>query len=234
MTYEQYMTDEYDSQFRSVKELKWDPWVGKNYHKTGIFVVGMSTDQRDGDWTQYIKPPKTPRDSSRILVTWNNSEELFHYDKDGRSFQKMAHIFTDEAGWNRGVGAYAAFWQSVAFTNFFQVVVEGMGAWPENKEIQDSKRAFYRACEIIRPKLVLFWENDISFLWAGHRSCQRKIGRVTPQIIEPEYLAYYPPIVGIGHPARMNQSDCRDFLRSERVSKKPIRNLLNHLKQSPH
>ena len=61
MTYEQYMTDEYDSQFRSVKELKWDPWVGKNYHKTGIFVVGMSTDQRDGnDWTQNIKPPKNP------------------------------------------------------------------------------------------------------------------------------------------------------------------------------
>ena len=237
MTYDQHMTTEYDARFKNVKELKWYPWVGKHYHKTGIFVVGTSTDQRDGeDWTQNKKwNLGHPRNASRALVAWISKadETPFEYKNSDKrsSFAKMANTFIDHVNAARDSNAYAAFWSAVAFTNFIQVAVKNIGDWPERDIEENSKRAFYRVCEIIKPKVVLFWENDIQFLWPGHRHGNQKIGRVTPQIVEPENLSFCPAIVGIGHVSRMKQSDCRDFLLKEPVSKEPVKNLFAHLKQ---
>ena len=32
----------YDDRFRSVAGLKWLPWVGKNYDKTGVLIIAES------------------------------------------------------------------------------------------------------------------------------------------------------------------------------------------------
>ncbi len=48
MSYNQHITKEYDPQFKDVTELIWDPWVGKNYHETGVFILGMSAMARTG------------------------------------------------------------------------------------------------------------------------------------------------------------------------------------------
>ena len=44
--YKKHMTDEYDERFKEAKDLEWYPWVGKDYHKTGVFILGMSTYSR--------------------------------------------------------------------------------------------------------------------------------------------------------------------------------------------
>ena len=235
MTYKQYMTDEYDEDFEKVKELKWHPWVGKDYHKTGIFVVGMSTDKRDGgDWTQNPKYNLGhPRNASRALIANVNTDTDEPFKGTGRGygpFGRMANTFIDGVGVTHDENAYGVFSKAIAFNNFFQVTVETIGAWPQN-EVAASKQAFYRTCEIIKPKLVLFWENDISFLWPGHRVGEKQIGRVTPQVFEPDCVAACQPIVGIGHASRMKQSDCLEFLRDDPASKDPIKNFLKHLKQ---
>ena len=94
MTYRDHMTEQYDSEFKAVKShgLHWYPWVGKEYHKTGIFVVGMSTDQRHGkDWTQELE---NPCDASRILAAWGfRRDDLFQFDGDGISFKKNGAYF---------------------------------------------------------------------------------------------------------------------------------------------
>ncbi len=37
--YMNHITTEYDKKFVACPDLKWDPWVGKNYTKTGILIM---------------------------------------------------------------------------------------------------------------------------------------------------------------------------------------------------
>lgn len=229
----EYMTTEYDDQFDAVSEFGWYPWVGQYYYETGIFVVGMSTDKRDGgDWTEGISDQ---RDASRVLVaSENDKNEMFDYSgKHMKSFKNMAHIFTNKAGlkWN-SQETMATFWASVAFTNFFQIAVEDIGAIPSDDEVERAERVFHETLNIIEPKLVLVWSNDISFFIPGYRAGASKIGRVTPYVLEPKIQkTHAAPIVGMGHASRINQSACIDFLLEDSVSKNVITDFIAHLKQ---
>ena len=220
------------------KILRGIRWVGKDYQKTGIFVVGMSTDQRDGvDWTQNSNHNLgNPRNASRALAAWvNNADEKpFRYDggRDGVSFQNTAKIFIEGAKAKYDEHTCAAFWGAVAFNNYYQVVVPGIGDTPEQPDIEKSKRALYATIDIIKPNLVLAWMNDLSVLWLGYRPGDKKIGRITPHVLEPKQPAYFAPIVGISHPSRINRHACLEFLLTDSVSKKPIETLLTHLKQT--
>lgn len=234
-----HITTQYDAQFAAAKKdgLNWYPWVGRGYEQTGIFVLGMSTDQRDGvDWTKNIASPLNRTDASRMIVAWVDTAENKPFekidDKAYGAFTKMAHTFVDGVGAPRGRESLTAFWESVAFNNLFQVAVKEMGYWPEDDaEVENSMRAFYKTCEILKPKLVLAWENDIAFLWPGLRSGKRKIGRVSPRVFEPRKTVSLPPIIGIGHSSRMNQSECREFLLDDPTSKQPIEAFMAHLRK---
>ena len=233
MPYKQYMTTEYETQFAAVEELWWRPWVGKNYHKTGIFVVGMSTDERDGpDWTKELNDS---REASRVLASWYQpgNEELFEFNENGALFKKMAHIFTGPAGLDRCTKTYATFWQSVAFTNFYQDIVESIGVIPERPTVDKSKRALYETVKIIKPELILVWNNNLNHFSPGRRVGAQKIGRVTPYVIEPFSFNLEAPIVGMGHPSRLNSSACIKFLLNDPASKQPVEDFLQYLKQQP-
>ena len=236
MPYKQYMTTEYETQFAAVEELWWRPWVGKNYHKTKIFVVGTSTHKNNGeDWTKDKEHIDCQRNASRVLASWYQpgNEKLFEFNKNGSLFKKMAHIFTNDARLDQCTKTYAAFWQSVAFTNFYQVTVKSIGAIPERPIVDKSKRAFYETVKIIKPKLILVWNNDLNHFFPNRRVGAKKIGRVTPYVIEPFPFDLEVPIVGMGHPSRLDQNACINFLRTDPASKQPVEDFLQYLKQQP-
>jgi len=228
----EYMTTEYDAQFDGVSELGWYPWVGRDYDKTRIFVVGMSTDKRDGgDWTESISDQ---RDASRVLVACENSNgEMFDYSgKHMKSFKNMAHIFTNKAGlkWNSRE-AMTAFWSSVAFTNFFQIAVDGIGHIPGNDEVERAERVFYETLDIIKPELVLVWSIDLSLFIPGYRAGARMVGRSMPYVLESKLpRTHAVPIIGMGHTSRINQSECIDFLLEDSASKKKVGSFIEYLK----
>ncbi len=228
MSYEQNMSDKYDSEFSEAIDphgLQWYPWVGKDYHKTGIFILGMSTDTRDGgDWTQEIESPLTSRDASRVYFDFDNEDEH-------KPFQSTSEMFLAGAGKEHDERTREIFWSSVAFNNFFQKALEpGQQVWEVSEELrEEGRKAFHATTKIIQPKLVVVWGVETTDA-IGAEKCDEYINGANPR-----FSNQMPPIVGIKHPSGTGQgfdSDkWFDFLRSHPISKNPIENFLQHLKQ---
>ena len=245
MPYKQYMTTEYDEQFQSVPDLKWNPWVGKNYHKTGILILGMSTDARDEGWKEAADKNAN---ASRQIVAWVNSEndEPFDYESDPRhtrSFKNTTQMFIEAAdGKQNNKENRAAFWELVAFNNFVQdVVKKDTQIWDVDKEIfSRSYDALTATINIIQPKLILVW--GVAVLdrigVCGTINVEKTNGLLgskkngaRPRICAGEDGR--PPMVGIQHPSALvganHQKEWLGFLCNEPLSKKPINDFLQHL-----
>ena len=48
----------YDERFKSINGLKWLPWVGKNYDKTGVLIIAESLKRTDRTTPMRILPEK--------------------------------------------------------------------------------------------------------------------------------------------------------------------------------
>ena len=219
MSYKKYMTTKYDERFAKAKQqgLNWYPWVGKDYGKTGIFVLGHTTGWDCGDINV-----------SRFLVAWiNNANDmpLFDYEnvdpKDARSFKMFSNMFVNETRCSR-----AKFWASVAFNNFCQCPVEDR--YDQCKCGEESLHAFWETVEIIKPKLVLAWGCRAIDYINPNSHWRDKLGGTFPRVVEAS-----PPIVSVKHPSWFfNRSTWMKYLcETEPVSKKPINDFVTHLKQ---
>lgn len=234
MTYTQHMTDKYDPQFKDVTELIWDPWVGKNYHETGVFILGMSTDERNGpDWTLNLEPPLTSRDASRTIIANINKANDDPFQGDGYSpaFQKMAKMFIQGVGAQYDERTRAVFWEAVAFNNYYQAVLPEIGGIPEQKSdiSKGSKKAFDATIGIIKPKIILAWTTKIWNLGLKDDEYETRDKLATGA--SPRVSKQTPPIIGIKHPAWDGGSEWLEFLRTDPASKKQIGEFLDYLKE---
>ncbi len=222
MSYEQYMTCEYDPDFAKVESLKWDPWVGKNYSETGVFVIGASTDARNPEWGKYAD---THRDASRKFDFTTTA-----FDAAGqKSYKHMTTMFLNGVGAVYNDQNIAKFWSSIAFNNFYQTVVKNVGDVPSDGQIiERSKGALLSTIRILKPKIVLTWTTEL-WKWGFWEEAQEKekIGNAIPRIINGN-----PVVVGMQHPSRWGSNKQRwlDLLLGEHGSKKPIRELMDYLK----
>lgn len=225
MPYKQHMTVEYDNQFEKVKELKWYPWVGNEYHKSKILIVGMSTYYVDGEewspeWRKFCDKDVCP---NRVLV----GDVIDGCDH--KPFKVMAQTFIQHgADKEYADDTRIAFWKSVAFLNFCQHIVAGESG--ECKKVDESKIALENAIKIIEPELVLAWTTQLHDICSGDFRDGERFARPQPRIRDGS-----PPIVGVLHPSRWQQqrtryADWMKFLRNESASKAQVKVLIDCLK----
>ncbi len=234
MSYDQHITKDYDLQFEEAKEnLEWDPWVGKNYHETGIFILGKNTDDRDGpDWTLNLKPPLTSRDASRAIVANIDkaSDDPFQKDSPAFAFQYTAKMFIEGVGAQYDKRTRTVFWEAVAFNNFVQKVIK-QGTQVEDVNdgvLQKSRAALLSTIDILKPKVVLVWGvGVVDAIDALSIRGEKMVNRAYPRISKQT-----PGIVGIRDPSEyFTRSKWLEFLRTDPASKKPIGEFLDYLKE---
>lgn len=233
MSYDQHITKDYDAQFKEVKDLLWDPWVGKNYKETGVFILGKNTDDRNGpDWTLNLKPPLTFRDASRAIVANINkaSDDPFQKDSPAFAFQNTAKMFIQGVGAQYDKHTRAVFWGAVAFNNFVQEVIKQSTQVEDVNDgvLQKSRTALFSTIDILKPKIVLAWGVGIvDAIDALSIRGEKKINGVYPRVSKQT-----PGIVGIRDPSEhFTRSEWLEFLRTDPASKKPIGEFLEYLKE---
>ncbi len=220
--YKEHITTEYDDRFRSVKELNWDPFVGKAYHKTGILIIGNNTNALENEdwgpkWRDYAA---NHRDVSRILVFDGEMGGDQH-----KPFKVTSEMFLCAAGKESNNHTVAMFWESVAFTNFCQTTVPEQYAHCGCND--QSVKALSATIDILKPRLVLVWGTE---LWekglSGYKD-REKISRDIPRVIDKP-----TPVVGMKHPSMpFPTAPWLEFLRNEPVSRKPVSDFIEYLKQ---
>jgi len=239
MIYDRHLDDKYDPLFKRVDGLLWHPWVGKRYDETRILVLGISTDDRGDDpaWAEYASKN---RDAFRYFDF--DAEDCFA-GRGHRAFRATTLMFLDGADKEYNQGNIKLLWEHIAFNNYYQVVVEGMGSTPEQSRVEGAKRVLMNTIKIIKPKLVLAWSTQL-------RGMNLRVDREHHKTIgsgkggRPRVMEGNPPIVGIKHPGRWsrpnagdpylknNGREWLDFLLADKSSKYPIRNLVDCLKRS--
>ena len=230
---EGHMTKKYDEQFEeaTAQGLSWYPWVGKEYNKTGILIVGMSTYYKEGaDWSdEWRNYGETDVGPSREVVT----EHAIEANTNKSCFANTAMMFLEGVDKEHNGNTRKMFWRAVAFTNFVQQVV-AFGTQINDVDrtvLRNSRNALQAIIKTLKPKLVLVWgvttvDDGIDNL---NRKGEEKVSAVYPRIIDGEF-----PIIGIEHPASyFGRGEWLEFLRTDPASKQPIEDFLQYLKQQP-
>lgn len=228
---EKYMTTTHDSDFATVKSLRWYPWVGKNYDKGRILMLGMSTYDKKGEISDWGIFGENSTDMSRVLVSGKRGSLVITENKPFREhkpFRAMSNMFIKVAGMPYGIKTARQFWASVAFNNHCQGVVQGRRGKCQFKK-EDNNQAFLETLEILKPSICLVWTTQVrrlGFCASQYREHSPQINRAIPRIV-----AQPLPIVGIRHPSQFFSSkEWIEFLRADSTSKEPIERFINHLK----
>ena len=217
------MTKKHDAKFKQAKSqgLNWYPWVGKNYHKTKILILGLSTHRNDKghDWTK--------------AYGHNASRTFFSFDKGHKPFDTTSKLFLEGAGFDDlNLATHSAFWESVAFNNYYQIAVRTSGATPENDDdIEKAKSAFAATVEIIKPELVVVWGVSLVDRMGlpNVKNRKKKVGSTYPRVAAKE--GKLPCIIGTKHPSwAFPRSQWLNFLRTESHSKTQVKNFITYLK----
>ena len=228
---EAHMTKKHDAKFKQAKSqgLNWYPWVGKNYHKTKILILGLSThrdetgDETSEDWTDNYG-----HNASRTFFSFDNNE-CYGY----KPFYTTSKLFLKGAGINElNLATHSAFWESVAFNNYYQIAVRTSGATPENDDdIEKAKSAFAATVEIIKPELVVVWGVSLVDRMGlpNVKNRKKKVGSTYPRVAAKE--GEFPCIIGTKHPSwAFPRSQWLNFLRTESHSKIQVKNFITYLK----
>jgi len=140
----------YDDQFATVDDLKWLPWIGKNYKdgsKNKLLLVGEShydwgshdslMQLEDPDFTRWFIHAHTFENSSSSMKILRNTERaLFQTDLTEKQ------LFS--------------FWRSVAYYNIVQRILSGRKERPDQSDFLKAWNVFFKVIEIVRPRCCLF------------------------------------------------------------------------------
>ena len=227
---QQFNTPKFDSDFDKVSHLAWYPWVGKNYHKTKILVVGTSTH----GW----KEADLARIGKGVTTAIINDIAIENKHPGTKALNTFIKIFVEGLK-IRGKNVpdwelmRQQVWSSVAFTNFLQFSPQEVGGKARNsKDIEVGKEALHGVLDIIKPDLCLIWSTMMP--WDGDLTEKdgykweerEKINNGRPQVCRRKGVSF----VCMQHPSRgFSPPDWTDFLMKENESKKDIANFLDYL-----
>lgn len=207
----------YDERFKSINGLKWLPWVGKNYDKTGVLIVAEShyggetefeadgSDNTDEDFTreafvkEHVKGKnwKMPNYLMRIICGGGFS------DKDEQRKE---------------------FWENVAFYNHVQKLMRlATRQRPSKEDFRNGWDVFSEVVKILKPDYCLFIgltasysfnikmkEKGLSYepvFW------MEKINRACPRRFSLTVDGHKTEIIGIRHTSgRISPNKWHDFL----------------------
>ena len=223
MNYAEHITTQHDEAFAEVETLKWIPWVGKNYARTGILILGMI--------------PYTKIKENVDKDGWEDSRKIVGKFTDGtkrlehKPHQAMSEMFLVGAGKKHSHSTIKTFWESVSFHNFCQRRGYGRKAKCTQKDLPPARKTLLEILKILKPQLVIAWSNQVTTFLPCHRVCT-KVGTYSARVIEPA-PTIEQPIMGIRHPSSFfNKAKWLAHLCEDRASKEPVERLLTHLKQA--
>lgn len=139
----------YDKRFKSINGLKWLPWVGKNYDKTGVLIIAES---------HYGGKTEFEADGSDNTKEDFTREAFVKRHADGENMWKMPNNLM-RAVWKGdcSVGNRKIFWENVAFYNHVQKLME-LATWqrPSKEDFRNGWDVFPEVVKILKPDYCLF------------------------------------------------------------------------------
>lgn len=139
----------FDEKFNRINNLKWLPWVGKNYCKKKnkrLLVVGEShyaknkkdvEDAKYWDFTRWFVFNHTISNPYATMEILRNTERALFYGEP-----------TDKQ--------IISFWKSIAFFNIVQRILSGRQDRPDESDFSTGWDTFFKVLDIIRPDYCLF------------------------------------------------------------------------------
>ena len=222
--YSAYDIDDYDEDFAKA-EIKWYPWVGKDYEETEILFLGDRIAIENGnDWTQDF-------DSEP------NRELVYKYgiksERETGFFARTTQMFLEGASQREFTReARQAFWESVAFVNFCQCPVEKNETECPDECIEESNKSLDAIFDILSPQLCIVLSTELEkYGFQDIKECEKIDGDI-PRYTNPPCLA-----VGIKCPSTAaSHSDWLNYLLTPipqggtpRLCNELVENLLDRL-----
>ena len=226
--YSRHDIDKYDQDFEDA-EIRWYPWVGKDYRETEILFLGDRITIEDGDdWTQDFGV-----DPNRELVYENGIKS----ERETGFFARTTQMFLEGASEREFTKeARQIFWESVAFINFCQCPVgENETECPDEcwDKSYDALNAIF---DILTPRLCIVLSTQLGeYGFPNITDCEKIDGDI-PRYTTPPLLA-----VGIKCPSTAaSRSDWLSYLLNPiplggtpRICNELVENLIDRLSLEP-
>jgi hypothetical protein len=138
MDFQENLLTDLDDDLKQIKNLKWLPWIGKNYSKTRTIILGESQ-YEDGHWWE-----EDNIDATRTLIG-----KRFSGDR-GKLYSNVEKILlaADNPTQIQGIN----FWKSVAYWNLVPRLMSSRSERPNDKDFNDGWRLFFDLVEALDPK----------------------------------------------------------------------------------
>jgi hypothetical protein len=202
------LTD-YDEKMEDICDLRWAPWIGKNYQRTQLLILGESFYEENSP-SEDGNEPDNPRNLIKTHA-FSSKDSI-----NSNFFYKIANTVLDNEKPTND--KFDDFWRSVAFVNFIQPCIEAKRFKGKPRQLIANFESYWLALlqviELIHPKLIIktgeLGLERLAYLLADEsHGWEYNLDEFyqKPYIIKLEKKGYKLKIVCIDHPTRSDNYD---------------------------
>lgn len=142
------LTTEFDNAFSAIPNLSWLPWIGSNFKKTNLLLIGDSYYDDGDDWI------KGNINASRDLI---NNQGI---NSDKPEFSNSAPFLrkTEKIVLSKDSTTFEErnnFWTSVAYCNLVQRLLPERDSVPNNEDLKNGWKTILEVVKIIQPSVII-------------------------------------------------------------------------------
>ena len=207
----------YNKQLEGLKEkgmLKWVPWIGPDYDKHRILILGASHhalwEDKDPSLCKVTEHSKEIEEDSEWYI---GLVKLHGIKGESKIFNRMADTLLGVKDSDQAKRAKV--WNSVAWMNAIQkTMTESRSTWFDEKESEDSWECIKSVINIIEPKLCIMWGSEVIDPWTkeckliGEVQKLDQINKTSPRVIKSCQVGKVNlSVTSILHPSRISRRD---------------------------
>ena len=213
MNYQDLVDPSYDTSFSSVPNLRWTPWVGRNYSKMEsgkrLLIVGEShyAKARPNEPLEALREKEAKNKEYTREVIW---ECPISRDWGNRTLDNIPLVIVGDGNYRR-----EEFWRGVAFYNFVQRMVNYDAVpleRPTDADFMLGWTVFYDVLKVLRPDYCVFLGSTAhQCFWAAMKKMgadysdvkrREKVGRCWGYRAGLKIADNEIPLVFIQHPGK--------------------------------
>lgn len=139
------MITNFDTDFDEIKKLKWFPWIGKNYSKNGLLILGESHYEDGDEWQEGNKL------TSRIITEKRYDNTIGKWTLHNNVEKSVLN--SSEVSLNER----RKFWDSVTYFNLVQRLLDSRERTdrPTDDDFDEGWEVFLNVIEVLEPRFVL-------------------------------------------------------------------------------